>query len=327
MLCALVMAAALAAPAPTPGTDALASVRRRFEALWVDANRPRIVNDTVRREVVERIAAALQSIDEFAARPNPDATADLERLADLEERVVPALLSGTAPALDAAPGAHVGIVRAGDHDEPFEYWVPRNYDARKPPPLVVLLHGRGQPETDIVARAFFRDLADRTGTVLLAPGGDDRDANAMARSTDAAERAIARAVPTDARRRYAGGFSNGVYCAYHLVATGAGPFAGFLGIAGVLRPLDTRGAGLGLAGEGAYLVIGSDDTVIGTSAVRSSVRRLRAEHVYARYYEVARAPHALRPLYSTIAAAWSDMLAGVTEIPNDGLGIVSDTGV
>jgi hypothetical protein len=57
--------------------------------------------------------------------------------------------------------------------------------------------------------------------------------------------------------------------------------------------------------------------------VRSNVRALRTAHVYARYYEVPGAPHALRPLYPAIAKAWNDMLTGNTKIENDGLGGVN----
>jgi hypothetical protein len=45
--------------------------------------------------------------------------------------------------------------------------------------------------------------------------------------------------------------------------------------------------------------------------------------VYARYYEVAGAPHALSPLDNAIAHAWRDMLAGVNSLDNDGLGTVT----
>jgi predicted esterase len=345
MLSALVLAASLMAPAPASGTPAppaagavaapagstpgafaarVEALRQRYGVLWAEVNRPRVLAPEVRSSLLERVAVASQTVDALAKEPDADVLADLERRADLDEQTVPALLGAGPPALAASPGAHVGIVRAGDHDEPFAYWVPRGYDPRKPPPLVALLHGATQPETDLVARAFFRDLDDASGAVLLAPGGDDRDADAMVRSLDAAERALAGTVPTDERRRYVGGFSNGVFSAYHSVATLRERCAGLLGIAGFLRPEDARPVGLRLAGTGVYLVIGASDAVIGTTAVRSNVRVLRSEHVYARYYEVPGAPHALRPLYPAIARAWNDMLRGVTTLDDDGLGTVTD---
>lgn len=337
MLPALILAAALASPAPQaapPQASAAAisaapavrvdALRRRYEVLWGDVNRPRILDAGVRERLLGRVAVAQELVKALVADPNQDVIGDLERRADLDERTVPALLSGTPPPLDAAPGGHVGIVRAGGHDEPFAYWVPRGYDTAKPGPLVVLLHGATQPETDFIARSFFRDLADATGVVILAPGGEDRNADAMLRSTDAAQRSLAAVVPTDPRRRYAGGFSNGVFGAYHVVAVQGQAYAGFLGIAGFMLREDVRAVGIRLYGLGAYLVIGSEDTVIGPASVRSNVRVLRSEHVYARYYEVPGAPHALRPLYPTIAKAWNDMLHGASAIEKDGLGSVND---
>jgi predicted esterase len=319
-----------AATTPAPATPAgaalamrIADLRRRYDVLWEVVNRPRIIDAGVRERLRERVAVAAQTALALADEPDAAIVGDLERRADLDERTVPALVSGTPPPLDAAPGGHVGIVHAGGHDEPFAYWVPRGYDPRKPAPLVVLVHGATQPETDLVARSFFRDLADASGAVLLAPGGEDRDPEAMLRSLDAAEHALAAAVPTDPRRRYAGGFSNGVFCAYHAVAVQGQPYAGFLGIAGFVLREDVHAVGLRLYGEGAYIVIGADDRVIGVPAVRSNVRALRTAHVYARYYEVPGAPHALRPLYPAIAKAWNDMLSGNTKIDNDGLGGVN----
>ena len=239
---------------------------------------------------------------------------------------MPQLLRGVGDPPDAAPGAHVGVARAGDLPVPFAYWVPAGYEARRAAPLVVLLHGAGQPETDLIARRFVRELADATGAVVLAPGGDDRDAGAMLAALDAAQAALAPALALDSRRRYLGGFSNGVYAAYHAVARQPQGCAGFLGIAGFLRGEDAPAVGLRLRGGG-RLVIGAGDEVIGAATVRANVRHLRGAGVYARYYEVAGAPHAWRPLEAAIARAWRDMLAGVTNVENDGLGTVSDRGL
>ncbi len=99
----------------------------------------------------------------------------------------------------------------------------------------------------MIARRFVRELADATGTVVLAPGGEDRDADAMVAALDAAEAALSPAVALDPRRRYLGGFSNGVFAAYHAVARSRRAAAGFLGIAGLLRAVDARAVGRRLA--------------------------------------------------------------------------------
>ncbi len=321
MLQALALSLALATP---PAARRLEAVRRRYQALWEDVTQPRIIDASLRASLVARIAAATRELEAAEREPDDAAAADFEREADLDEQTVPALLGGAPPALEATPGAHVGLARVGNRYEPFAYWVPHGYTPRTPAPLVLLLHGTTQAENDFVARAFFRDLADASGAVLLAPGGDERDVDAMARSTAAAQRALAAVVAIDPHRRYAGGYSNGVSCAFHAVATLHEPFAAILAISGVVHAVDLRAVGVQLANEGAYVVEGGGDHVIGVPAVRATVRVLRARHVYARYYEDPRGAHELRPLYETIARAWDDMFAGVTAIPDDGLGQVTD---
>jgi predicted esterase len=306
-------------------TARLGALRARYEKLNALIAEPRIMAPAAREELLVRLGSAAQTVAALAADPNEAVLADLERRADLDEAVVPQVLRGSGDAPSAAPGAHAGVAKAGSLPVPFAYWVPANYDAHRPATLVVLLHGASQPESDLIARRFLRELADATGTIVLAPGGDDRDADAMFAALDASQAALATGLALDPRRRYVGGFSNGVFSAYHAVARDARGYAGFIGIAGFLRGEDARAVGRRLHGQGAYLVIGANDEVIGTAAVRSSVRTLRGAGVYARYYEVPGAPHALRPLEATIARAWHDMLAGVTSIENDGLGTVSES--
>jgi predicted esterase len=315
----------------TPQADAttvaarLAALHVRYEKLYAAVAEPRVMVPTVREELMVRIGSAVQTMEALASDPNEAVLADLERRVQLDELAVPQLLSGSGAPADAAAGAHAGVTKAGSLPVPFAYWVPAGYDARRPAALVVLLHGASQPESDLIARRFLRELADATVTVVLAPGGDDRDPDAMFAALDAAQAALATTIAVDPRRRYIGGFSNGVISAYHAVARDVRGYAGFLGIAGFLRGEDARAVGRRLHGQGAYLVIGANDEVIGAAAIRANVRTLRGRGVYARYYEVAGAPHALRPLEGAIARAWRDMLAGVTSLENDGLGTVTES--
>jgi predicted esterase len=321
MIAALLLAAALPASPPPGQVERAAALRVRYDVLYRRVTEPRLLDPAVKAALIERTALGAQTATELAtlaAEPNAvEALADLERRADLDEMAVPALLASAAPALTAAPGAHAGIARAGagrgGRDEAFAYWIPAGYDPRAPGPLVVLFHGAIQPETDLVARAFFRGLADASNAILLAPGGNDRDADAMLRSLEAAERALRPVIAWDAKRRYLGGFSNGVFGAFHAVALQNAPCAGFLGIAGYMVPTDLHGVSTHLDVHGAFLVTGTYDTVIPSSEVRKVADSLRRERVPARLYEVPGAPHGLRALYPAIARAWRDMLAGVTK--------------
>jgi predicted esterase len=310
MIAALLLAAALPTASPAQAERA-AAVLLRYDALYRLISEPRVLEPAVKAALVQRAAVGAEGARELAVTPHAEAMADLEQRAALDEIVVQAVLTATPPALGIAPGAHAGVARAGGRDEPFAYWIPAGYDARAPGPLVVLFHGAIQPETDLIARRFFGGLADASGAIVLAPGGNDRDADAMARSLDAAERALHRVVAWDAKRRYVGGFSNGVFGAFHAVALQGGPCAGFLGIEGIMLPVDLRGVTLRLDTRAAFLVTGTGDTVIPSARVRDVVAMLRKEQVPARLYEVPGAPHGLRALYPAIARAWREMLAGV----------------
>ena len=340
MTYALLLAAALASPPAVPAAAAHAApsapptsspaeqldrtfaLRARYDALYRNVGAAPSLHPAVKDQLVERTSVGAQTAKLLVTEPDADVLDDLERRAALDEVAVAALLGGPKPAVTAKPGAHVGVATAGDHAEPFAYWVPARYDAAKPGPIVVLFHSAIQPETDWVARVFFRELADATGTIILAPGGNDRDPAAMVRSVDAAEHALRPVVAWDPKRHYVGGFSDGTFGAFHAVALLNEPCAGFLGIEGFMMPADARAAGARLRGHGAYIVAGTADDFIPIEEMHKLVRTLRGEHVYARLYEPPNAPHALRPIYTTIARAWRDMLAGTLTIPNDGYGAV-----
>jgi hypothetical protein len=310
MIVALALAAALATPAPADEAGRVTAVRDRYETLYRLVTAPRILDPQVREALIERSALGARLAGALAAEPQADVLADLERRAELDETAVGALLDPrSAGTPTAAPGAHVGVVRAGARDTGFAYWVPAGYDSRHPGPLVVLFHGAIQPETDLVARAFFRDLADASGAVILAPGGDDRKPDEMAASLEAAERVLHPAVAWDPARRYVGGFSNGVFDAFHAIAIQQRePCAGFLGIAGFMLPADADGVGMQLSGRRAVMVSGAADKTIPTATVRKVVSMLLARQVDARLESVPNAGHSLRALYPAIAGAWREVV-------------------
>jgi dienelactone hydrolase len=314
MLLALALAAVLETPRPVQADEAskAAALGARYEALYRLVNEPRILSPVVRDGLVERTALGAQTAKALAQESNPALLEDLTHRVDLDEVAVVGLLDPAKRAAPSAlPGPHVAFARAGNHDEAFAYWIPAGYDAQRPGPLVVLFHGAIQPETDFVARSFFRELADAAGAVVLAPGGDDRRPEVMAESLDAAERVLRGSVAWDAKRRYVGGFSNGVFDAFHAVAVSHEPCAGFIAIAGFMLPEDAYGVGLQLYRRRAYVLIGTDDQVIPLRDARAVVSRLLREQVDARITEVPNVPHSLRLLYPAIAAAWREMIGGV----------------
>jgi predicted esterase len=324
MIPALLLAA-LAGTVASPGEPLsagtrLEAVRAGYQRLEVVLRQPRVLGPQTKAALEVRFQSARENVEALASAPNEARLSDLERTEELDRRIVPELLRGIGDPVEATPGAHIGLARAGDAPVPFAYWVPAGYDPRRPAPLVVLLHGKGEPESDVIARRFLRELADATGTVLLAPGGDDRDGDAMAAGMEAAEAALSPALALDAKRRYLGGVSGGVAGAFHAVARAAVPPAGFLGIGGMLDDADAAAVERRMRGKGVYVVNGGRDAMFGTAPVRAYVRALRAAGVQARYYEVPGAVHGLGTNATGVARAWHDMLDGVVTVTDDDVG-------
>lgn len=322
MIVTLLLALALgpgAAPPPRSPAARLEAVRTRYRQLAAEVDRAHAAGET-RADLEFHFSSAAQDIDREAASGDLAGLADVERNAELDAQLVPLLLRGASAPLSTAPGAHVGLTHAGNAVVPFAYWIPAGYDGRRPASLVVLLHGAGQPETNVLARGFLRQLADASGTVVVSPGGDDSTTDTMAAALTAAGAAVSGVARIDPRRIYWGGISRGVYGAFHAVAREAQAPAGFLAINGVLDEADTAAVGRKLRGRGVYEVIGSRDEAFGTEAVRADVRRLRAAGVRARYYEVPGGVHGFAPNAPGIVRAWHDMLGGVVTVPDDGLG-------
>lgn len=90
-------------------------------------------------------------------------------------------------------------------------YVPAALKSGPPAPLVVVLHGNPQTEAELLGQPFLRRLADRTGSILVAPFGRgiydfaEPAASDLYDLLDAAQRAL----PVDRRRSYLVGYSMG----------------------------------------------------------------------------------------------------------------------
>lgn len=131
-------------------------------------------------------------------------------------------------------------------------FVPLDYDAAQPLPLVVVLHGApgsaaAAPAAADAMRALWLALAEREDVMVLAPiaagnqGGwvPDRDQPAIA----CALAELARRYPLDLDRRYLWGFSAGAHFGHALALGNAGRFAAYAINAGALYALACGAAG------------------------------------------------------------------------------------
>jgi hypothetical protein len=325
LLAAVLVATLVTAQVETVPMGPLAAVNARYEQLWAGAKQAPKLPPASGHALDDLFGDASQTLRALVARPDAARLADLTVRSELDALAVRAVLAGTVIPLATAPGAHAGVVRVRDAFIPFAYRLPAGFDARRAAPIVVLVHGHGQPPTDLVTRSFLAALADRSGAILLAPGGDDTDPDAVTAGIVEAEAALGAVVHWDRSRRYLGGYSNGVFDAFHALVKLHEPCAGFLAISGVVLQQDMFAVRLRLARSGAYFVVGSSDPIVAPAAVRANVRSLRGGAVFAHYYEVPGGGHLLESLVPAIAQAWADMLGGVTRLPNDGLGPIDES--
>jgi poly(3-hydroxybutyrate) depolymerase len=131
-------------------------------------------------------------------------------------------------------------------------FVPVDYDAARPLPLVVVLHGApgsaaAAPAAADAMRSLWSVLAEREDVIVLAPiaagsqGGwlPDRDQPAIA----CALATLAGRYPVDLDRRYLWGFSAGAHFGHALALGNAGRFAAYAINAGALYALACGAAG------------------------------------------------------------------------------------
>jgi phospholipase/carboxylesterase len=176
-------------------------------------------------------------------------------------------------------------------DEPIAVW--RRPAKRGPAtPLVVLLHGRGADEHDLIdlAGELPRSYAyvSLRGPLALPEGGyrwfEDRGvARPIGKSLHAAVAGVRaftdapQAAEYDRARTYLLGFSAGMMLAGALMLDDPGRFAGAVLLSGAIA-LDTGNATpQRLAGRPVFLAHGSADTMIPADLVRSTQRHLREQ--------------------------------------------------
>ena len=85
-------------------------------------------------------------------------------------------------------------------------------------PLAIVLHGNPQTEAELLAPPWLRRLADRTGTILVAPYGRGIYDYAEPAATDVYDllTAVQEALPVDRGRTYLAGYSMGGFSVFKI---------------------------------------------------------------------------------------------------------------
>jgi S-formylglutathione hydrolase FrmB len=193
---------------------------------------------------------------------------------------------------------------------PVAVYVPRS--AKPGGPLALMLHGNTQPETNFLGQPYFRRLADRTGTVLVAPwarGTYDYQGVAENDVYDALH-AAQQVFGTNPKRTYLVGYSMGGFSLFKL-----GPayrqWTAVMDVSGALMDASASNIAFAWRDTPVYVVTGKRDTVVPAAYPEQTATVLAAMGVPTSFYEQPAGDHALRTLYPALTSAWLDMHAGV----------------
>lgn len=230
------------------------------------------------------------------------------------------LLSGNFIPMASIRGAGETFVRSSRDGtmEPVAVYVPQSYSPERPAPLVVFLHGRNQPETGLVAPLFIQEIAEQTGSIVIAPygraywefGGAESD---IYDALDAATKAFAVAPG----RRYLAGYSMGGFSVFKVAALRPEDWSALLCISGMLLTQDAKRFLTARHYGRIYVVTGVRDDVVPTRQSTATATFLSNAGFDVSFYSQPDGTHGLYSLHSSVAQAWSDMMRGtIRPVPN-----------
>jgi S-formylglutathione hydrolase FrmB len=203
--------------------------------------------------------------------------------------------------------------------QPVAVYVPSGYSKDKPAPLLVFLHGRLESESGLLAPQFIEDLADRTGTIVVAPYGrgyyDYHGAESdVYDAFDAANLAFS----IDTHKRYLAGYSMGGFSAFTIAPMHPADWAGVMCISGALLGSRSHLIENKMRDTRFYVLTGAQDNIVPTLFPTLTAIFLRDAGIPVTFYSQSDGTHILYSLRSILSQAWKDMEAGVVRVP-DGL--------
>ncbi len=240
-------------------------------------------------------------------------------LARLDASLIDQLATGRFHPLAAVRGADDTVYKtpADGTLQPLAAYVPPSYDAQKPTPLVVLLHGRGDSENDMIASPWVRAAADAGGTIVIAPyaRGDSQYVDPASIDVYAALDTSRQAFNIDPHRIYLAGHSMGGYGVFIVGPRHPGVWAAVLAASGGMVSEDLTAALHGLQGIPIYLVVGSNDPIVPQNYMKKNYDMLLSSGIEAHYYEEPGGLHSIGTIKDAFARAWHDMLARTNTRP------------
>jgi acetyl esterase/lipase len=207
--------------------------------------------------------------------------------------------------------------------QPVAAYVPSTYRVGRPAPLVMFLHGRPQSESNLLAPPFIAALAERTGSIIIAPYvRGEYDIPKMASDVYDALAAATGAFTIDSRKRYLAGYSAGGFSVFQVGPVHPGDWTAVMSISGGLIDRQSQRVLSTMRMTPFYLITGSHDNVVPTQYPTSTAVFLQSEGVPVSFYSQTGGTHGLITLLPVLSQAWDDMHDGITRAPPPTLGFV-----
>lgn len=241
----------------------------------------------------------------------PEWTDTLETVSAIDIEAVHRAAEDSAPQLPTQSGLHEGFVRSRIDGvwEPVAVYVPAKHAEH--PPLAIVIHGRPQSETELLGQPYFRELADRTGTILVAPWGRGSYDFAGAAGKDLNDLAsiVQQVYASNPRQMYLVGYSMGGFTVFK-VGT-ARPWSAVMCIAGALLNSEVPAVRFAWRDTPIYVVNGTQDGEIPPVYGMRSAAFMDSLGIPTTFYQEPGGHHAVRTLMPVLERAWADMHAGV----------------
>jgi poly(3-hydroxybutyrate) depolymerase len=250
--------------------------------------------------------------------PPADWAEAVSNIVRLDIDAVDQLVTGQPAPLRATPGLHEVLVpsRDGTFDLVALYVPPAVKPQRAP--LAIVLHGNPQTETELLGPPVLRRLADRTGTILVAPFGRgiyDFDEPAATGVYDLLGK-VQDAFAVDRGRTYLVGYSMGGFSVFKIGPRGGYRWSGVLCISGAILNSGVRPVSIAWKDMRLYVVTGAHDDSIPTRYGEQTAAYLAGIGLPVSFYEEPHGTHSLRTLVPSLERAWDDMHAALTRPEN-----------
>jgi predicted esterase len=207
--------------------------------------------------------------------------------------------------------------------QPVAAYVPSTYRADHPAPLVMFLHGRPQTESNLLAPPFIATLAERSGSIVIAPYvRGEYDIPKMASDVYDALAAATTAFNIDSHKRYLAGYSAGGFSVFQVGPLHPNDWTAVMCISGGLIDRQSQRVLSTMRMTPFYVITGSRDNVVPTQYPTSTAVYLQSEGVPTSFYSQTGGTHSLITLLPLLSQAWDDMHDGIVRAPPPTLGYI-----